>query len=290
MSDVARAYAALLERFVAWAHTQPDIRGAFVLGSRARSERPADDWSDLDLVVCTSDPQRLLHSDDCLEALGTPWISFLEPAAAGGLLERRLLFAGGIDVDLIPLPVAAAQQFIEQGLPEEVADVIRRGAQIVLDKDGLLQRMTTLVGAPPTKQPPSPEAFGNLVNDFWYHAVWASKKLRRGELWTAKLACDGYMKRLLLTMLQWQAHTTHGWQSDTWHNGRFLEQWGDPHAVAALADAFAHYNEADVRRALFATMDVFRRLATETAERLGYVYPQQADTQVTRLVEQYLHV
>jgi|HigsolmetaAR201D_1030396.scaffolds.fasta_scaffold07434_4 aminoglycoside 6-adenylyltransferase len=289
MSDITRAYAALLDRFVAWAHDQPDIRGAFVLGSRARTERPADDWSDLDLVVCISDPQRLLKSDDCLEALGTPLISFLEPAAAGGLIERRFLFDGGIDVDLIPLPLAMAQQFNEQGLPEEVAEVIRRGARIVLDKDALLQRMMTLVGAPPAKQPPSPEAFSNLVNDFWYHAVWTSKKLRRGELWTAKFACDGYMKRLLLTMLQWHAQATHGLQSDTWHNGRFLEQWGDPRAVAALADAFAHYNEADVRRALFATMDVFRELASETAERLGYAYPQQADAHATRLVERYLH-
>ena len=41
----------LLARIVAWAEAQPDVRGAILVGSYARSERPADESSDLDLVV-----------------------------------------------------------------------------------------------------------------------------------------------------------------------------------------------------------------------------------------------
>jgi aminoglycoside 6-adenylyltransferase len=288
MSQMTTSYERLLGRFVAWARTQPDIRAAIVVGSRARADHPADEWSDLDLLVFTTDPDRLLSRTDWLEHVGVPWLTFLEPTATGGRVERRVLFEGGLDVDFVPAALELAQQFAAQGWPPEIAGVIRRGARVVLDKDGLAARLDLAPGAPSHTQPPSRDEFLNLVNDFWYHAVWVAKKLRRGELWTAKSCCDSYMKRLLLTMIEWHARAAAGWSNDTWHSGRFLEQWADPRAVEGLRAAFAHYDEAGVRRALFATMDLFRWLATETAARLGYPYPISSDEHVTALARGYL--
>jgi aminoglycoside 6-adenylyltransferase len=199
-----------------------------------------------------------------------------------------VLFEGGLDVDFSPFPVEFARQFAAQGLSPEVAGVIRRGMRFVLDKDGLAAGLELPPDERPAPQPPTQERFLNLVNDFWYHAVWVAKKLRRGELWTAQMCCDGYMKRLLLTMIEWHAGAASGWSADTWHNGRFLEQWADPRAVDGLRGAFAHYDTADVWRALLASMDMFRWLATETAGRLGYPYPASADEHVTALVRDYL--
>ena len=45
--------------------------------------------------------------------------------------------------------------------------------------------------------------------------------------------------------------------------------------------AFAHYEEADTRRALLTTMDLFRRIGRETAVRLGCAYPEDAYQRVT---------
>jgi aminoglycoside 6-adenylyltransferase len=288
MNQIELAYEQLIDRFVAWAQTQPDIRAAVVLGSRARRDRPADEWSDLDLLVITTDPGRLLSQTDWLEQLGTPWLTFLEQTAVGGGNERRVLFEGGLDVDFAPAPVELARQFATDGWPAEIAAVIRRGMRFVLDKDGLAASLALPPDEQPAPQPPTRERFLNLVNDFWYHAVWVAKKLRRGELWTARLSCDSYMKRLLLTMIEWHAGAASGWGADTWHNGRFLEQWADPRAVDGLRQAFAHYDAADVWRALLATMDLFRWLATEAAARLGYPYPTSADEHVTALVQKYL--
>ena len=77
------------------------------------------------------------------------------------------------------------------------------------------------------------------------------------------------MKRLMREMTECHARATHGPDYDTWHEGRFLDQWADPRAVAGLTNAYAHYEESDVRRALWATMELFRWLSVETAERLG---------------------
>ena len=54
-----------------------------------------------------------------------------------------------------------------------------------------------------------------------------------------------------------------------WHDGRFLERWADPGALAALERAYAHYDLRDVARALWETIDLFQGLEEETARRLG---------------------
>jgi aminoglycoside 6-adenylyltransferase len=89
------------------------------------------------------------------------------------------------------------------------------------------------------------------------------------------------MKTLLLRMAEWHAWAAHGLEYDTWSDGRFLEEWADPRVVEGLRPTFARYDAGDARRALLATMDLFRWLATETAERLGYPYPAEADAHVT---------
>ena len=86
----------------------------------------------------------------------------------------------------------------------------------------------------PTPIPSSEAEYLNIVNDFWFHTVWTAKHLRRGELWWAKSCCDGYLKNLLLRMLEFHARATKGPDFDTWMSGRFLETWADPRAVAAL--------------------------------------------------------
>jgi hypothetical protein len=60
-------------------------------------------------------------------------------------------------------------------------------------------------------------------------------------------------------------------------NGRF-GQWADHEAVAALRDAFGAIDV--IMAALFETMDLFRWLAMETAARLEYAYPVQAEAHV----------
>jgi aminoglycoside 6-adenylyltransferase len=96
------------------------------------------------------------------------------------------------------------------------------------------------------------------------------------------------MKRLLLRMLEWHTRAMKGWHHDTWHNGRFIERWAHPRALQALHAVFAHYDGAEIKRALLATMDLFRWLAKETAEYLGYQYPTLADQHVSDLVNRLL--
>jgi len=282
MNQAVMAYEQLVERLLRWAAVQDDILAVMVVGSRARVHRPADVWSDLDLMLVVADPDRYLSSSDWLLNIDGYWCTFAERTSTGKLFERRVLFDGALDVDFILLAAEGMPQSLQEA---PVADIIRRGVRTLLDKRGMLPQ-----SAPPALQtlrrrPPTQQEFREVIHDFWYHAVWTVKKLRRGELWTALRCTDVYMKQILLRMIEWHTCTAHGWDTDTWHGGRFLELWSDPRVKGALRHVFAHYAEEDIWRALLATMDLFRWLAEETAQRLSYPYPVTADERVTEWLQ-----
>jgi aminoglycoside 6-adenylyltransferase len=276
-------YDALIENLLAWALSSGEIKAAVMVGSRARADRPADEYSELDLALVVSDPELFLTTNRWLDALGYLWLSFVEDTVGGGK-ERRVLFEGALDVDFILFPVQGIQQTLAMG---EVQSLLNRGYRILMDEIGLIDDLAAI---PPFAQamPPSPIEFTSLVNNFWYHSVWAAKKLCRGELWMAKSCVDSYMKELLLRMIEIHAHAANGWQYDTWHSGRFLDQWVEQKVRDSIQFIFARYNKDEIGRALLETMELFRLLAIEAAEKLGFEYPADADKHVTEWVKKAL--
>ena len=177
-----------------------------------------------------------------------------------------MLYDSGEDVDFALFEVSAWQQFAS--LPEARVTA-ERGYRVLYDDLGLeaaLEDPTRLAAEPPQDA----AAFTELASDFWYHALWTAKKLRRGEVFTAISCLDGYMKARLVTLLEWHARAVDP-GVDTWHGGRFLERWADPGALSALERAYAHYDLRDVARALWETIDLWQSLEEETARRLGLV-------------------
>jgi aminoglycoside 6-adenylyltransferase len=253
-----------LGRIVDWAMGEEGIRLVALVGSGARLDHPADEWSDIDLVLVATDPQSWLASTGWLAQFGEVWFSFPERHFEGAdIIERRALFAGGQDVDFIITSTESARQGFAGTFIPEIASL---GIRILLDKDGI-QPALPVKAASKAEHPPE-EDFFDVVNDFWFHTAWTAKKLRRGELWVAIRCCDYYLKCLLLRVLEWR---TVG--KDTWFNGRFLEQWAAPEVQEGLHLAFSHYDMEDTWRALRATMDLFDGSARQVAARWGYDYP-----------------
>ncbi len=297
-------YEQIEERFAAWAQARRDIRAAFVVGSRARvDDHPADEWADLDIMMFASRPDRYLSRTDWLAHFGKLWVSSLGQVVSGDR-ERFALFEGGLAVDFVVIPSSKAKllarflpilrrfpglpRLLPRGTARELtlaAGLFGRGFRVILDKEGFAAKLPDLLAAhTAAPSPPTPAEFLQVINRFWFLADRTARKLRRGELGVAMSYHYGLMQGSLFPMIEWHARATHGWDYDTWHGGHFLEEWADPRAVEGLRGAFAHYDQEDLWRALLATMDVFRWLAMETAERLSYPYPTRADEQVTAWV------
>ncbi|HSG14300.1 MAG TPA: aminoglycoside 6-adenylyltransferase, partial [Gaiellaceae bacterium] len=247
-----------------WASERPDVRAAVVVGSQARAGAPADRHSDLDILLVVDDPEALLADAAWVAGFGDPVLTFLEGTALGGVLERRVLYEDGQDVDFAVVPAGGLGRLVSD---PGAAGVLRRGFRVLHDDVGF-EGLAAALPEPVPAGPPDAAGLRELASDFWYHALWTARKLRRGEVYTAIDCLDGYMKARLVTLMGWHARAVDP-SLDTWHGGRFLERWADPGALAALEAAYARYDLRDVARALWETIDLFQGLEEETATRLG---------------------
>ncbi|HTP10381.1 MAG TPA: aminoglycoside 6-adenylyltransferase [Anaerolineae bacterium] len=268
-------YQQLEQRLSAWARTQPAIQAAIVVGSRARSIHPADVWSDLDLVVFASDATAYQRDSAWLSAFGTV-IAVVSHSFGQHDREWIALYADGTKLDVACLSIDPAASPTLQAMLDAFPypNVLQRGVRALVDKTG----SSTELRLPPIEKLPLPDQaeFVGLLNRMWLDAIKTAKFIRRQDLWRAKQVCDGDLKQYLLTLLEWHA-TMQSDQRDIWYDGRFLSEWADRAVMAELPATFATYDGDDLRRGLFATLDLSRRLAHDIAQRLGYPYPLQND-------------
>ncbi len=275
-------YTSLESRITAWAAAHPNLVAGVVVGSRGRSDHPADQWSDLDLVIFADEPGKFIQDGTWLEGFGPLWASWLDDTGAG-YPEWFALYAGGLKVDIVFVPVQAGDETLADMLRSFAhQDVLQRGVRVLIDKTSL----ASPAGVPLPEagnqphSPLGPDKFRAGLSQFWIKAAKTAKLIQRGDLWRAKQACDSELKACLLTMLEWHARSIYGHQRDIWYDGRFLSNWADPRAVVELPGTYAAYDQADLRRALLATLRLYHWLATGTAASLGCEYPQPNDLQV----------
>ena len=272
-------FMSIKEKLLALAKEDEDIKAIVLIGSSTRNTVKADEYSDLDVVIATEKPEGWLYGD-YPEKLGNVKISFVEPTLGGGK-ERRMLYDGSLDVDMI---VFTPDQF-EKAIREGVASwVMNRGYEIMYDAEGFSVLLEENISHDLKPTDLSEPEFNNMVNDFFFHTIWASKKILRGELWTAKMCIDAYLKKYLLQMIE--MYSVSKYQVDVWHDGRFLDRWAEKEILSDLKKCFAHYDREDMLSALSATLNLFCRLAGQTAEMKEYKYPIEAENYTKFLLEE----
>lgn len=262
------------------ARADEGIKAVVAIGSSTRSEVRADEYSDLDLIIAAEDTEKWLYGD-IPEKLGDMKISFVEPTLGGGR-ERRVLYNGSLDVDMIIFTPGQLTAAAREGVAGWVCN---RGYTILHDRMGIGEMLNEYVVREVKYQELSEDEYINLVNDFCFHIVWAAKKILRGELWTAKMCIDAYLKNHLLKMLE--MYTVNKYARDVWHDGRFLDRWADDSISGSLPKCFARYDRADMISALAETKELFSRTARVVAELKGYAYPDAAVSYADELFEEY---
>jgi aminoglycoside 6-adenylyltransferase len=252
------------------AKSDDDIKGVVAIGSTTRSDVKADEYSDLDLFIVTVNTEPWF-SGEYPKRFGNVNISFIENTLGGGK-ERRCIYDEDKDVDMILL---TPEQFVA-AIKEGVAQwVMNRGYEVLYDEmdfTSLLEKnITHGVTAPSMTE----DEFTNMVNDFYFHNIWAYKKLKRGEIWSAKNCVDSYMKRYLLRMIELYCSKTTN--ADVWHDGRFIDSWAGEEIISEIKECYAHYDKDDIKKALIKTHELFARITKELAEIEGYEYPTGAE-------------
>lgn len=272
-----RSWDELLSALLEWADGTDAVRGVIMVGSRARTDRPADQWSDLDLILVCDD-QGLIDDEGWLDQVASVWVSLVHPGPLEDAPVRQVVFAGGYDVDVVMLGPSAVNDFDRN---PALADLLGRGMKVLLDKDGVLDQLE--LHSPDTLSNPTPDEFAWAISDLLFQFVWATKHLLRGDVWQAKDDVDCYMRNRLLSLIEW--HTTlNGGQTAAWAGsrsaGRGIESWADPRVLGALPDTFAAYDNRSVAFALTSLAGLVEWLGSEIAEQLGSPYPIERHVEI----------
>ncbi len=133
---------------------------------------------------------------------------------------------------------------------------------------------------------PTATEYRALVEEFWWDTTYVAKALWRGEVVFAKFVLDYDAKHgALRRMLEWRIELDHDWSLRPGAYGRGLERHLPDDLRSELSATYVGANIEENWSALFRTTALFRRVATEVGDALGYAYPLDVDEAVTAHLE-----
>jgi aminoglycoside 6-adenylyltransferase len=276
----------MTDALAAWVLTRRDVRAMLLLGSQARSDHPADEFSDIDVVLTVDDPDVFLRRSDWLRELGDVIADVVEPTAIGGMSERRVLFGSGQDVDFSVVPLELMKLLGDFSTVVEVRQLLGRGNRVLKDDLGIRDAIDAIPAPDPGGIPVAEADYRALSNGFWYHLVWATKKWRRGELWVAMTSCEGDLSKPLVDLVRWRTQLRLP-SIDIWHGNRYIEEWADSATMIDLAATRTGYGVHEIGLSLRRLANLFRQLEADCREITGFA-PAVDEERLWQLFERLL--
>ena len=280
----------VISNLIQWAERRDSVRAMLLTSTRAVPvpNAPVDDFSDYDVVLIVEDIHPFHEERSWLSDFGEVLVAYWDPIYLDpdfGLEKfgNVTQYADGLKIDFTFCPVEMLRKIVQApSLPAE----LDAGYRVLLDKDNLTDGIK-----PPTYRayipvPPTEEVYQTMINDFFSDAPYVAKCLVRGELFPVKWCLDYDMKHVYLRpMLEWLMGLHHNWSLPTGWLGKGLKKKLPPEIWSQLEATYAGAHTAENWEALFQTMALFRRVALEVGERLGYRYPLELDERVTAFVK-----
>lgn len=271
----------VIDQLVKWANQQQSIRAVILTSSRAIPHASLDLFSDYDVILVLQSIHPFYVDRTWLEVFGPVLAVYRDPLIDANGQKRSayvVQYETGLKMDFNLWPVELLQQVTSsERLPPE----FDAGYQILVDKD----QLTTALSAPTYKgyipTPPSETRYLELIESFFLDTTYAAKFLWRDDMMAAKHILDHSLKEQhLRPMLEWHAEIDHQWSLKPGPYGRRLKQHVRPDLWAELERTYCGMEIEENWEALFRTIALMRRVATEVGDHLGFTYPQRLDERV----------
>lgn len=270
------------DRLVEWGQARDEVRAIVLTSTLAIPNGQVDALSDYDPIVVVTDIHPFFESRAWLGDFGSVLAVYRDPIQLyygeecfGSVTQ----YEDGLKIDFTLWPVALMQKVAaEPQLPEE----FDAGYRVLLDKDGLTRGLN-----PPTyqgyiPQKPTEGEYLERVELLFHNATYVVKYLWRDDLVAAKHVLEtGMRQEDLLPMLVWRIEIDHDWSWKPGPYGRGLKRRLRPDLWAQLEKTYAGPGLEESWTAMWQTIGLFRQVAIEVGDKLGYAYPHDFDKRAT---------
>ena len=279
----------VLEALVSWGARTAGIRAMILTSTRARPDGPVDEFSDYDVILAVTDPEAFAVDLGWQSAYGPPLVRWGDEDQLFGhpTFFRGVVYEDHVKVDYTIWSDALLDELAQH---ETLPPGLDHGHRVLLDKDGRTQGWPAPTATAYVLARPDEAEYRALVEEFWWGTTYAAKALRRGELFFASSFMLEHDLKLiaLLRMIKWRLAADRDWAFAPAVYGRGLERHLDRTTLDELAATYPRHTMDEIWTALFALVELFRRIATEVASELGYVYPVDIDERMSARLETML--
>ncbi|MBA2569284.1 MAG: aminoglycoside 6-adenylyltransferase [Actinobacteria bacterium] len=278
--------AEVLERLVAWGEEQPSVRAMILTSSLARPDAPLDILSDVDVILAVTDPERFAQDSAWQSDYGAPMVRWSDQSDQSGLTTyfRGVVYRDGAKIDYSIWPADLLAHVAEAPVLPDELDV---GYRVLLDKDGRTSGWSAPTYRAHIPARPTEAEYRDLVEEFWWGTTYVAKSLWRDEIVFAKFILDQDLRLgALRVLLEWRIEIDHDWSLKPGWFGRGLKRLLPADTWSELESTYVGAGSDENWAALFRTTALFRRIAKEVGQALGYEYPHQVDDQVAAYLEE----
>jgi len=271
----------IIQELVHWAEQRPSVRAMLLTSTRTHPGAPVDLFSDYDVILAVTDIAPFFQDRVWLEDFGPVLVVYQDPIKPIHGLDKFAYitqYKDGLKIDFTLWPVELLQWVATE---PELPDDLDVGYAVLLDKDGLTDGLQPPTHTAYIPTPPTEAAYQDVIQEFFHEATYVAKHLRREDLMAAKYNLDHAMKlKNLRQMLEWRIEIDHNWSVKPGAYGRGLKKRLSPEMWSALQSTYVGAGTEENWTALFNTIALFRQVAREVGNHLGYAYLDDLDRQV----------
>ena len=275
----------MLDMILGTAKNDERIRAVIMNGSRANPNAPRDIFQDFDIVYVVRDVTPFRHNLEWIQRFGEMMILQMPedmqdpPPAEDGSYGYLMQFMDGNRIDLTFISIS---QYKDQEKEQEKDSL----SVLLLDKDGIIEPFPPASETGYLPKPPTAKSFADCCNEFWWVGPYVAKGLWRREILYAKCLHDEVVRNeQLIKMLQWHIGVKTDFKINPGKLGKYFQKYLEPELWELLLKTYADAGYENTWDALFATCDLFRRVAILITEHYGFMYPMEDDQKVTAFLK-----
>ena len=276
----------VVDQLIRWVSSQDLIRAAILTSSRAIPHAPVDLFSDYDVILGSRSIEAFYVDRAWLGVFGPVLAVYRDPLIDENGLKRSayvVQYENGLKIDFSLWPVELLQRAISS---EQLPAEFDAGYKVLVDKDDLTTGLKPPTYSGYIPAPPTETYYMRLIEGFFLDTTYVAKFLWRDDMMAAKHILDNSLKQEhLRPMLEWHAEIDHQWTLKPGPYGRRLKQHVRSDLWNELESTYTGAGINENWEALFRTIELMSRVASEVGKHLGFTYPEELERRVLKYLQ-----